>query len=105
MTYSVRVAFVSFLIGAFATPLLVGQDAPAQKAFFLPKSPTAAAYVLNRLSNKELIAAPRSEFVYVALLQRQGLERKFRIEALEGLAKVRNTDTLTELLAGLESGG
>src|SRR5678815_3930643 len=39
--------------------------------------------------------------VYVALLQRQGLERKYRIEALEGLARIRNTDTLTELLAGM----
>ncbi len=78
-----------------------GQDDSSAKTFFLPKSPTAAAYVLGRLSNQELIAAPRSEFVYVALLQRAGLERKYRIEALDGLAKARNTDTLTELLAGL----
>ena len=76
-------------------------EEPAQKAFFLPKSPVAAAYVLGRLSNKELIDAPRSEFVYVALLQRRGLERKYRVEGLAGLAKLRNTDLLTELLAGL----
>jgi putative heme-binding domain-containing protein len=75
-------------------------DSP-KKEFFLPKSPLAAAYYLGRLSNKELIEAPRSEFVYVALLQRKGLERKYRHEALEGLAKVRNTDTLTELIRGL----
>jgi len=61
----------------------------------------AAAYYLGRLSNKELIEAPRSEFVYVALLQRKGLERKYRFEALEGLAKVHNTDTLTELIGCL----
>ena len=67
----------------------------------MPKNPTAAAYVLSRLSNKELIAAPRSEFVYVALLQRGGVDRKYRVEALEGLAKLRHTDRLTELLAGL----
>ena len=71
------------------------------KAFFLPKSPVAAAYVLGRLSNKELSEAPRSEPVYVALLQRQGLERKYRVEAVEGLAKIRNTDALTELLGGI----
>ncbi len=76
------------------------EDAP-QRSFFLPKSPVAAAYVLGRLSNQELIAAPRSEFVYVALLQRPGLERKYRLEALEGLAKLRATDTLTELMGGL----
>ncbi len=67
----------------------------------LPKSPRAAAYVLGRLSNQELIEAPRSEFVYVALLERKGLDRKYRIEALEGLAKSRNTDTSTELLGGI----
>ena len=80
---------------------LRADDEPAKKTFFLPKSPTAAAYVLGRLSNKELAEAPRSEFVFVALLQRKGMERKYRVEALEGLAKLRNTDLLTELLASL----
>jgi len=101
MTNAVRAALGALLIGAFTAQSLVGQDDPPKKTFFLPKSPTAAAYVLNRLSNPELIDAPRSEFVYVALLQRPGLERKYRIEALEGLARIRNTDTLTELLTGL----
>lgn len=76
------------------------EEAP-KPTFFLPKSPTAAAYVLNRLSNKELTAAPRSEFVYVALLQRAGLDRKYRLEALEGLAKLRHTDPLGELIGGM----
>src|SRR5438876_4562187 len=73
-------------------------DEPPKKALFLPQNPRAAAYVLGRLSDKELIEAPRSEFVYVALLERKGLERKYRIEALEGLAKIRNTDAVTELI-------
>jgi putative heme-binding domain-containing protein len=76
-------------------------EEPPKKTLFLPKSPTAAMYIINRLSNKELIEAPRSEFVYVALLQRNGLERKYRVESLEGLAKLRNTDPLTELLRGI----
>jgi len=76
-------------------------EEPAKKPLFLPKSPVAAAYVLARLSNKELIEAPRSEFVYVALLQRAGLDRKYRNEALDGLAKARNTDPLTELIRGI----
>jgi putative heme-binding domain-containing protein len=76
-------------------------EEPAKKTLFLPKRPVAAAYMLARLSNKELIEAPRSEFVYVALLQRAGLERKYRVEALDGLAKARNTDTLTELIRGI----
>jgi len=84
------------------SPLYIhATNEPPRKTFFLPKSPVAAAYVLSRLSNKELIEAPRSEFVYVALLQRPGLERKYRLEAREGLAKIRNTDPATELLAGL----
>ncbi len=76
-------------------------DEPPKKTLFLPKSATAAAYVLGRLSNKELSEAPRSEFVYVALLQRKGLDKKFRLEALAGLAKARTTDPLTELIGGL----
>src|SRR6266581_7040973 len=72
-----------------------------QTNFFLPQNPVAAAYVLGRLSNQELIAAPRSEFVYVALVQRPGLERKYRSEALQGLATIRHTDPLSELLRTL----
>lgn len=79
----------------------IAQDTNQKRAFYLPKNPVAAAYVLGRLSNQELIAAPRNEFVYVALLQRKGLERKYRLEALVGLAKARNTDSLTELLAAI----
>src|SRR6266487_6223563 len=90
----------SILLTAALT-LLRAAEEPLKKEFFLPKSPAAAAYVLGRLSNKELSEAPRSEFVYVALLQRQGLERKYRLEALDGLAKLRNTDPVTELIGGI----
>jgi len=81
--------------------LVSANAADEPKPFFLPKSPTAAAYVLGRLSNEELTAAPRSEFVYVALLQRNGLEIKYRTEALEGLVSLRNTSPLVELVRGL----
>ena len=80
---------------------LAARGEETNQSFMLPKSPAAAAYVLGRLSNPQLIAAPRSEFVYVALLQRRGLERKYRLEAMAGLAKLRGTDPVTELLAGL----
>src|SRR2546430_2587596 len=83
-------------------PARAAEEEPPQKPLFLPKSPRGAAYVLSRLSNQELIEAPRSEFVYVAMLERKGLDKKYRIEALEGLAKVRNTDTLTELFKGIQ---
>jgi putative heme-binding domain-containing protein len=77
-------------------------DKAAPRKFYLPKSPRAAAYVLGRLSNQELTAAPRSEYVYVALLERAGLDRKYRIESLDGLTQLRGTDTLTELTGGLK---
>ncbi len=101
--------FLSFMVLVHLAAVTIlpmpmhGAEEPPPKTIFLPKSPTAAAYVLGRLSNKELIEAPRSEFVYVALLQRKGLERKYRVEALEGLAKVRNTDMLAELIASLRA--
>jgi putative heme-binding domain-containing protein len=91
------------LLAAFilARRAACAEDPPNQTNFFLPQNPVAAAYVLGRLSNQELIEAPRSEFVYVALLQRKGLDRKYRIEALDGLARIRQTDVLAELLRGL----
>ena len=81
---------------------MAAQEGATNKPFFLPKSPAAAAYVLGRLSNKELAEAPRSEFVYTAVLQRKGLERKYRMEALSGLAAIRHTDTLTEAIRGID---
>jgi putative heme-binding domain-containing protein len=90
------------MVAILVTSLCVhAQERSSTNRFFLPQNPVAAAYVLGRLSNQELIAAPRSEFVYVALLQRKGLERKYRIEALDGLSKIRKTDPLTELVRGL----
>lgn len=96
--YFVAVAILTVLLTALVSR---AAEEPPKKTLFLPKSPVAAAYVLARLSNKELIEAPRSEFVYVALLQRAGLDRKYRLEALDGLAKARNTDTLVELIRGI----
>jgi putative heme-binding domain-containing protein len=93
---------VIFAVSLAASSALFGQQAPANKPFFLPKNPVAAAYVLGRLSNKELIEAPRGEFVYTALLGRQGLERKYRLEALAGLAALRHTDALSELVRAMD---
>ncbi len=86
---------------ALGSAVLRAADEPPKKTLFLPKNPKAAAYILGRLSNKELIEAPRSEFVYVALLQRKGLDRKFRLEAMDGLAKLRKTEALSELIGGI----
>ncbi len=100
---TISVRFFSAIVSStlfFAAVFARAEDLP-QKTFFVPKNATAAAYVLARLSNKELIAAPRSEFVYVALLQRAGLESKYRVEAIQELAKLRGTDPLTELIGAV----
>lgn len=90
------------LIGLIGTETALAADAaPVKRPFFLPKNPVAAAYVLGRLSNQELIGAPRGEFVYEAILKRNGLERKHRMEALKGLAEIRKTGVLEELMSGL----
>lgn len=96
------------LLFALAAGLLLlkadagGADENAEKkTLVLPRSARAAAYILGRLGNKELTEAPRSEFVYVALLQRKGLDKKFRLEALDELAKVHGTDRVTELIGAL----
>jgi putative heme-binding domain-containing protein len=88
----------SILVSSVAA---IAEDKPAATNFFLPQNPIAAAYVLGRLSNRELTDAPRSEFVYSALLQRKGLERKYRAEALEGLASIRHSSALDELLKAI----
>jgi putative heme-binding domain-containing protein len=73
-------------------------SAAESTGFFLPQNPVAAAYVLGRLSNQELIDAPRSEFVYAALLQRKGLDSKYRLEALDNLAKLHRTNRVAEIV-------
>ena len=99
------------LLGASLAALPLGaQDAADEepkpdngpKKIYVPANPTAAAYVLSRLSNKELVQAPRVEPVFKAFLERQGLDVRYREEALTGLAALHKTDRLTELLASLE---
>jgi putative heme-binding domain-containing protein len=93
----------AFLLGLLLCFPGRAQDQTNEKNFFLPQNPVAAAYVLGRLSNQELIDAPRGEFVYSALLQRNGLDLKYRLEALEGLAKIHHTDRTIELLQAIIS--
>lgn len=74
---------------------------PERIKLFLPKNPLAAAYVLRRYSNDELVRIERSEPVYQALLDRQGIDRVYRQEALRELAKLHGGDELSELLAAV----
>ncbi|MDX1953043.1 MAG: c-type cytochrome [Verrucomicrobiota bacterium] len=85
--------------------VVVGLKAQEEKKFYLPSNPVAAAYMLKRLSNQELAAAPRSAPVYTALLERPGMERKYRIEALQAMAdsrKISPAAALIEKFQGLD---
>ncbi|MDB6129122.1 MAG: hypothetical protein JWM04_229 [Verrucomicrobiales bacterium] len=103
----IRVSLLSVML---ASNLLRGQDANPDEApketgpknIFIPTNARAAAYVLGRLSNKELLQAQKVEPVLNAIVERKGLEAKNREDALTGLAALHKTDRLTELLATLE---
>lgn len=61
-------------------------------------NPAALAYVLEKMTNDELKAAPREVPVLEALLQRDGIDAATRDAAATDLAKKRNTTRETELI-------
>lgn len=93
----------AWLLFAGALAVSAGQDTQTEPsaeapAFFLPKNPKAAEYMLNRLSNEQLLKVPRSEPVHAAILRRAGLEARHRLEAAQAIAKTRGTDPAAILL-------
>jgi azurin len=68
---------------------------------FMPKDPALMAIFANRLSDKDLLAAPASEPILLARLERKTLDVNARSEALDGLAKLRKTDRAREAVAAL----
>jgi azurin len=79
-------------------------DASGTPQVFLDKNPRIVAYQLKRLSNAQLIAFerktddPKYKPVYEALLTRKGIEKKYREEAVEALAKLGSSDPVSVLL-------
>lgn len=91
--------------------LLFAQEDPAPQPtsasapkIFLDKNPRIIAYQLRRLSNPQLMALERKDDdskykpIYEALLTRQGLDRKYRQEAVDALAKLNHSDAVVEIL-------
>jgi azurin len=68
---------------------------------FVPKDPALLAASVNRMTDKELEAAPNTEPVLLARLERKTSLVNTRNDALEGLAKLRKTDRVTEAVAAL----
>ncbi len=75
---------------------------------FFDNDPRVVAYQLQRLSNDQLVQVerdpgdPKYRPAYEALLMRDGLESKYRHEAISALAGLNKSDVITEILAGIE---
>ncbi len=66
-----------------------------------PKDPALLTAAVARMTDKELEAAPSTEPVLLARLERKTSPVNTRNEALEGLVKLRKTDRATEAVAAL----
>lgn len=72
---------------------LVGSGRP-----FAEDNPKAIQYIIDRVATSDLINMARSELVFKQLLTRPGVVHQYRHEALMGLAKLNETDMVTELV-------
>ncbi len=94
---------VMALLGLFVT-LPGGETDPP--IFYT--SERAVILQLGRLKNEQLVLVERSDGdekyrpVYEFLLTREGLNTRFRAEAVAALAKLNRTDAVEEILAGLQ---
>src|SRR5688572_8749026 len=103
-----RTLLAVLLLTSFAAPdLFAEQAAAAPPPVFLDKSPKIVAFQLKRLSNPQLLAVERKTDdakyvpVYEAILVRKDIERKFRQEAAAGLATLKKSDPVVEILGGI----
>jgi azurin len=99
------------LVATFAAATLRAAEPAAETAssgaptILLDKPPKIVEYQLKRLSNAQLLAVERKTDhakyapVYQAILTRKGVERKFRDEAVDALAKINKSNPVVELLA------
>lgn len=78
---------------------------PTREKVDLPGFEQGDLYVLGRLSNEKLVRVERSEWVWVTILIREGLDRSYRMEAIAKLAKLRKTDRVTQILDGITRAG
>ena len=101
----------SGFVFVLATAMLVGEwpawgTEPGNGApqVFLDKSPKIVAYQLKRLNNAQLLGVerktddPKYKPVYEAILTRKAMDKKFRQEAVDALAKLDKSDPVVVLL-------
>ena len=76
---------------------------------FLDKSPRIVAYQLKRLDNQRLLMVERKRTdakyipVYEAILARVGMSPKFRLESINALAELQNSDPVTITIATIDN--
>jgi len=66
---------------------------------FAVGNPKAVEYIVGRVPTPDLLGMKRSEPVYTELLSREDIVHSYRMEAINGLAKLRGTDMVTETLS------
>ncbi|HEY2574626.1 MAG TPA: PVC-type heme-binding CxxCH protein, partial [Verrucomicrobiaceae bacterium] len=76
---------------------------PSPKDINVAENPKALAYVLDRMTNDELKAAPKVEAVFRAQLERKGLDAVTRDAAAIELAKLKGTTREQELITAIMS--
>ena len=77
---------------------------------FLDQDSQVVIYQLGRLSNEQLVLVQRQRelkyrLVYEALLMREGLESRYRHEAISALVELNQTDTTSQILSALDAAG
>ncbi|HEY2952562.1 MAG TPA: PVC-type heme-binding CxxCH protein, partial [Verrucomicrobiae bacterium] len=68
---------------------------------YVPKDAVLLAAAVTKMSDKELVAAPNTEPVLLARLERKTVDVNTRNAALQELAKLHQTDRVTEAVAAL----
>jgi len=79
------------------------KQAVSQGKAFASGNPAGVSYILDSIPTRDLLKFKRSEPVYVAILSRPGIDHKHRMEALQDLAKLKQTDEMAVLLDNIEA--
>ncbi|MAQ91021.1 MAG: dehydrogenase [Rhodopirellula sp.] len=76
----------------------VWKEAVGSGKEFAAGNAKAIEYIIDRVATTDLINMTRSEPVYQAILKRPGIVHQYRHEALMGIAKINQTNMVSELV-------
>jgi len=69
---------------------------------FAENNPAAMQYLLAKIPTPDLVKAHRNKAIFTALLNRHQIAKKYRQEALAGLANLNGTSEMQELLQAIK---